>query len=243
LSALRVAGEVCVTAGVLAGLFTGYLVWGTGPRAARAQDQFAAQLNQSWRAGPSALSGAAPAGAGQDPAPAVPDRSTLVTGKPFAFLRIPAFGAQWRFTVIEGTQLAQLNVSPGHVPGTQLPGQLGNFAVAGHRVTAGNPFWALPDLTAGDMVYVDTRYDTYAYRVLARPAWVAPTDLSVLDPVPGHLGLAPTRRLITLITCDPAWTGTQRVIVTGALESVADRIAGTGADARTSVPALSSRAR
>jgi sortase A len=217
-SALRVAGEVCVTAGVLVGLFTAYLVWGTGPRAAQAQDRFAAQLNQSWRAGPPVLPGA-----GQDPAPAVPDRITLVTGEPFAFLRIPAFGAQWRFTVIQGAQLAQLNVSPGHVPGTQLPGQPGNFAVAGHRVTAGNPFWALPDLTAGDMVYVDTRHDTYAYRVVARPVWVAPTDLSVLDPVPGHPGQAPGRRLITLITCDPAWTGTHRVIVTGVLESVTGR--------------------
>ncbi len=214
-STLRVAGEACLTAGVLVGLFAAYLMWGTGPRAARAQDQFAAQLNQAWQADPGT-----PGGGGRGAVPAVPDRITLVTGEPFAFLRIPAFGAQWRFTIIQGTQLAQLNVSPGHVPGTQLPGQLGNFAVAGHRVTAGNPFWALPDLKAGDMVYVDTRYDTYAYRVLARPAWVAPTDLAILGPVPGKPRAVPTRRLITLITCDPAWTGTHRVIVTGVLESV-----------------------
>ena len=173
----------------------------------------------------------------------MPDRSSLVTGEPFAFLRIPAFGAQWRFTIIQGTQLAQLNVSPGHVPGTQLPGQLGNFAVAGHRVTAGNPFWSLPDLTAGDMVYVDTRYDTYAYRVLARPAWVAPTDLAHPRPGPRPSPPAPARRLITLITCDPAWTGTQRVIVTGVLESVTGRTAtaaGTGpAPAPASPPSAS----
>jgi sortase A len=200
-------------------------MWGTGPRAARAQEQFAAQLSRAWgAAGPGqAPAGAGPAG-GPGAAPAVPDHITLATGEPFAFLRIPAFGAQWRFTIIEGTQLAQLNVSPGHVPGTQLPGQPGNFAVAGHRVTAGNPFWALPGLRAGDMVYVDTRYDTYAYRVLARPAWVAPTDLAVLDPVPGHPRAVPQRRLITLITCDPAWTGTHRVIVTGVLAGVTGRI-------------------
>ena len=59
------------------------------------------------------------------------------TGQPFAFIKIPAFGQQWRFTLIQGTALAQLNESPGHVPGTQWPGQLGNFAIAGHRVTAG----------------------------------------------------------------------------------------------------------
>jgi sortase (surface protein transpeptidase) len=46
---------------------------------------------------------------------------------------------------------------------------------------------------------------------------VAPTDTAVLDPVPSHPRQRPTRRLITLITCDPAWTGTHRVIVTGVL--------------------------
>ena len=222
--AFRVIGEACLTGGVIVAAFLAYMVWGTGPRAAQAQDQFAAQLNQAWRAGPAPGPGVIPPAA---------DRITVEAGKPFAFLRIPAFGAQWRFTIIEGTELAQLNVSPGHVPGTQLPGQAGNFAVAGHRVTAGNPFWGLPTLWPGDMVYVDTRYDTYAYRVTARPAWVAPTDLAVLDPVPGHPGARPQRRLITLITCDPAWTGTHRVIVTGELVAV------TGLGAHASVPALS----
>jgi sortase A len=211
--AIRVVGEVCLTAGVIVALFLGYLLWGTGPRAARAQDQFAAQLNHAWRAESPSVRVSPPAA----------DRITVTVGEPFAFLRIPAFGARWRFTIIEGTALAQLNVSPGHVPGTQLPGHPGNFAVAGHRVTAGNPFWALPNLHPGDMVYVDTRHDTYAYRVTGEPVWVAPTDLSVLDPVPGHPGARPRRSLITLITCDPAWTGTHRVIVTGVLVTVTSR--------------------
>jgi sortase A len=211
--AIRVVGEACLTVGVIVALFLAYLLWGTGPRAARAQDQFAAQLNHAWQAEPPGVGVVPPAA----------DRITVTLGQPFAFLRIPAFGARWRFTIIEGTALAQLNVSPGHVPGTQLPGQVGNFAVAGHRVTAGNPFWSLPSLQPGDMVYVDTRHDTYAYRVTAKPVWVAPSDLSVLDPVPGHPGARPSRRLITLITCDPAWTGTHRVIVTGVLVAVASR--------------------
>jgi sortase A len=200
-----VIGEACLTAGIVVALFFAYLAWGTGPRAARAQQQYAAQLYQQWRARP---------GPG---IPASGDQIVLRTGEPFAFLRIPAFGPRWRFSIIEGTALAQLNVSPGHVPGTQLPGQVGNFAIAGHRVTAGNPFWGLPALHAGDMVYVDTRHHTYAYRIADPPAWVAPTDLAVLDPVPGHPGQRARRSLITLITCDPAWTGTHRVIVIGVL--------------------------
>ena len=54
------------------------------------------------------------------------------------------------------------------MPGTQWPGQLGNFAIAGHRVTAGNPFWSLPSLQDGDLVYIETRLNDYTYRVTGR---------------------------------------------------------------------------
>ena len=147
---------------------------------------------------------------------------TYPVNPPFAFIRIPAFGPQWRFTLIQGTALAQLNMSPGHVPGTQWPGQTGNFAVAGHRVTAGNPFWSLPSMKDGDLVYIQTRLNNYTYRVTGK-TMVAPTDTAVLDPVPGHPRQRPTRRMITLITCDPAWTGTHRVIVTGVLVAAKPR--------------------
>jgi sortase (surface protein transpeptidase) len=110
---------------------------GTGLRAASAQRALAGELNQQWQR---------PGGRG-DAFGARAEQFDVATGRPFAFIRIPAFGRQWRFTLIQGTALAQLNVSPGHVPGTQWPGQLGNFAIAGHRVTAGNPFWSLPGRT------------------------------------------------------------------------------------------------
>jgi sortase A len=221
---IRSAGEILLTLGVIVLLFAAYLIWGTGIRASDAQRHFTSELNNQWRrpAGNTAAStGAAGKGAraALDPRP---DPIHLVTGQPFAFIRIPAFGSNWRFTLIEGTALAQLNVSPGHVPGTQLPGRLGNFAVAGHRVTAGNPFWSLPSMRDGDLVYIETKYDTYTYTVIGKK-WVAPTDMKVLDAVPGQPGRKPARRLITLITCDPAWTGTHRVIVTGVLTAAAPR--------------------
>ena len=203
---IRSFGEVCLTLGGILLLFIAYLIWGTAWAASSAQQSFASQLNRQW----------AQAGSPGNQFDAQPDAIHLVTGQPFAFIRIPAFGKNWRFTIIQGTALAQLNVSPGHVPGTQLPGQLGNFAVAGHRVTAGNPFWAEPSLTSGDLIYIQTEANNYTYRVTGK-RWVAPTDMSVLDPVPGHPHERPTQRLITLITCDPAWTGTHRVIVTGVL--------------------------
>ena len=209
---IRAAGEILLTAGAIGLLFIGYLIWGTGLRAAAAQRTLTNELNQQWRQ----------AQARGDAINASPEQFNVTTGQPFAFIRIPAFGKQWRFTLIQGTALAQLDVSPGHVPGTQWPGQLGNFAVAGHRVTAGNPFWSLPSMKDGDLVYIETRFNDYTYRVIGKK-WVPPTDTAVLDPVPGHPRQRPARRLITLITCDPAWTGTHRVIVTGVLVTAKPR--------------------
>lgn len=215
---IRGTGELLLSLGVVVLLFLTYLIWGSAWRASGAQHHLAGELNGQWPA--SACS--------QDmPAPARPDPINLVTGRPFAFIRIPAFGPRWRYTLVQGTALAQLNVSPGHVPGTQLPGQLGNFAVAGHRVTAGNPFWGLPSLKGGDLVYIDTKVNTYTYKVTGMQQ-VLPTDTAVLDPVPGHPGEQPAKRLITLITCNPAWTGTHRVIVTGALVSATARTCAAG---------------
>src|SRR3984885_1340531 len=162
----RVFGELCLTAGVVLLLYIAYLFWGTAWAASNAQHSLANQLNREW----------AHSGSPSSPFDPSPDALHLVTGQPFAFIAIPAFGKNWRFTIIQGTALAQLNVSPGHVPGTQLPGQLGNFAVAGHRVTAGNPFWSLPDLRAGDLVYVETIAGTYEYRVVAKPVLVSAAD-------------------------------------------------------------------
>jgi sortase A len=104
-----------------------------------------------------------------------------------------------------------------------MPGQVGNFAVAGHRVTAGNPFWSEPRLRPGNLVFVTTQAATFTYRVTGPPAYVAPDDTAMLAPVPGHPGQTPHRRLITLITCDPPWTGTTRVIVTAVLIRTAPR--------------------
>lgn len=204
--AIRATGEIMLTAGAVCLLFIGYLGWGTALREASAQRQLTSELNQQWRQAPGR----------SDVIDASAEQFSLTTGEPFAFIRIPAFGPHWRFTLIQGTAMAQLDVSPGHVPGTQWPGQLGNFAVAGHRVTAGNPFWSLPSLRSGDLVYIQTKLNDFTYRVSGERL-VLPTDLGVLDPVPDHPGQHPARRLITLITCDPAWTGTHRVIVTGVL--------------------------
>lgn len=204
-TALRSFGELCLTAGVVVLLFLAYLVWGTAWQAGQHQHAFARELQREW---------AAPARGGRPFAVSF----HLALGHPFAFLRIPRFGRHWRFAIVQGTGLPQLALGPGHVPGTALPGQAGNFAVAAHRVTAGNPFYHLNDLKPGDKILVDTATVTFVYQV-TRSELVLPDDTAVLDPVPGHPRQRPRQALVTLITCDPPWTGTHRIIVFGALRS------------------------
>src|SRR6266516_5933057 len=201
---LRVFGECCVTAGAVVVLFLAYLLWGTAQQASQHQHAFASQLQREW----GAHRGARP--------PA--DQLHLVTGKPFAFIRIPRFGAKWRFAIVQGTGLPQLALGPGHVPGTALPGQIGNFAVAAHRVTAGNPFYHLNALRPGDNVMIITAAAAYTYQI-THTELVLPCDTAVLDPVPGHPRQRPHQATITLITCDPPWTGTHRIIAFGALHT------------------------
>jgi sortase A len=188
-----------------------YMYWGTAINEGNAQRTFQAELGRQW---------------GSQSLAMLTNPDDLTPGQPFALLRIPRFGSGWRFAIVQGTGLPQLALGPGHVPGTALPGQVGNFAVAGHRVTAGNPFWSLPSMRAGDLVYVETVAGTYEYRVLARPDFVSADDTAMLAPVPGRPGVMPHLRLITLITCSPPWTGTERVIVTGELIAILPRSQG-----------------
>jgi len=216
------AAAMSIAAGL--GLFgyTGYQVW--DPGAGQAQNQLIGRLQWQWRQHPAAV----PGSAGPVPGSAVRGRAArgaasarpiaLVTGQPFAELRIPAFGAQWRFAVVEGTALTQLAEGPGHVPGTQLPGEPGNFAVAAHDITAGNAFLHLGRLRKGDVISVTTINGTYRYRVLTERV-VPYTDVGVLDPVPGQPGQRPVRQFITLLTCTPVTLAFTpwRIVVTGVL--------------------------
>ena len=196
------AGALLAAGLVVAGLTAYKVIDPLAPARERALQQ---QLQTQWTTTPAAET------------PSVPVVKVR-TGRPFAMLRIPALGRDWKFAVVEGATLAQLSTGPGHVTGTQLPGQLGNFAVAAHDVTAGNPFLHLKTLRTGDRIYVTTQYATYTYRVTGEKV-VRYTDVAVLAPVPGSPGATATSAHITLITCTPVtllftpW----RVIVTGAL--------------------------
>lgn len=111
--------------------------------------------------------------------------------------------------VVEGTGIEDLKKGPGRYRHTAMPGQPGNFAVAGHRTTYGHPFFELDDLQPGDQVLVtDRRGIRWVYSVV-RQQVVSPYASDVLEPDP--LGL--NRPMLTLTTCHPRFSLARRLII------------------------------
>ncbi len=210
----RTLGELMITAGLVLLLFCVYqLVW-TNVEAHRQQSRVSDSIHEQWQRQQT--------GAGSGSAVRVrPFRE----GEGFAFLHVPALGRRYTVPVVQGVSLPDLSRGVGHYPKTALPGRVGNFAVAGHRATNGEPFAHLDKVHRGDVVVVETRTTWFTYRV-DRTRIVAPTDTWVIDPVPGRTGVAPTRRLLTLTTCNPRWASTQRLIVFGHLTAQQPRAEG-----------------
>ena len=105
----------------------------------------------------------------------------------------------------------------GHYEGTAMPGGVGNFALAGHRVTFGKPFNRIEELQVGDALIVRTQDTWYVYKATATEV-VLPRDVRVIWPVPNQEGVEPTERYITLTTCHPMFSARERYVVHGVLD-------------------------
>jgi sortase A len=214
--ALLGVGELLITAGVVVAMFVVWQVWWTDVLAGRETDRAAADLARLWDGAGSGPDSSAGSGSGD---------VVVRRGEPFALLRIPRFGADWRRPVVEGTTATDLRKGVGHYPGTAVPGQVGNVAIAGHRTTYGHPFRDLDTLAPGDLVLLETAHHVYTYRVLSQVV-VAPTDLDVVtaDPdYPDRPAAAATRALLTLTTCHPEYSVRRRLVVRTELVSTAPR--------------------
>ncbi|MET3982268.1 class E sortase [Streptomyces sp. PvR034] len=201
---VRTFSEACLTVGTVIVLFVGYVLLWTGVKADRAMDGEMDRLHDRWSAS------AAPAAATpRDPAPVpAPER-----GRAFAEMYIPRFGADWNKPVLEGTATDVLKKGLGHYAGTALPGGEGNFSVAGHRRTYGDPFKDFPELRPGDLVIVKDAAAWYTYTIRNEPLRTLPTDVAVVDPVPRKSPFTSPGRYLTLTTCDPEWGHSHRLIV------------------------------
>lgn len=233
---LRGIGQTLITLGLVVLLFAVYEVWITNIFAHREQVKVYNALHQEW------LHGADPLSLPTTGPHAIPPGSGI------AVLYIPRLGADYHFAIVQGSVVpddSQLEKGPAHYADTQLPGQVGNFGVAGHRVGKGEPFLNIDKLRSQDAVIVETKSMWWIYRVLGKPAGadpegnmtsieakptgasgpttdfdvpgreiVDPSDGNVLLPVPNHPGYVPTHdALMTMTTCHPKFTATQRMIV------------------------------
>lgn len=203
---VRTIGEILITLGAVLLLFSVYQLFWTNVSADLATQQVTDQIRNDWEVGPHPS-----ASGGATTAPA-----TFNPGQGFALLHIPRLGTGWVRPIVQGVTLDDLKKGVGHYPETAAPGAIGNFAVAGHRATNGQPFASLDLLRPGDPVIVETADTWFVYQV-DRTRIVAPTHVSVLLPVPDQPGVKPTQAIITLTTCNPRWASYQRMIVTGTL--------------------------
>ena len=221
-----VVGELLVTAGVLTLLFVVWQLYWTDVTSGRAQAATVTSLQQTWDSAPAP--DPVPSASAGTPAPAtpVPDvDQTPPTGDAFAIVYVPRFGADYAVPVVEGTGTEELKEGIGHYAGTALPGEAGNLALAGHRVTYGKPLNLIADLQEGDAVVVATATQWFTYRVTAHEI-VSPKQVSVIAPVPDQPGVEPSQAFLTFTACHPLHSARQRYVVHALLESVQDRSAG-----------------
>ena len=205
------AGELLVTLGVLLLLFAAWQLWWTDVVADRDQ----AQVVRSLEAGFAREAGTAATGQGGIPQDTGRDGA-------FAIIRIPRFGADYARPVIEGTGRDVLALGVGHYVGTAAPGTVGNFALAGHRTTYGRPFHDVDRLRDGDRVVVETASEVFVYEVTSREL-VRPSDVGVIAPVPDEPASRPTEALLTMTSCHPKYSATQRFVVHARLSETVPR--------------------
>jgi sortase A len=199
---LGVVGRVFITAGVLILLFVVYQLWGTGIREAQSQRQLKDEFAQRVDGGDPGTTTSTTPGATVPPTVAPSVATTAAEGDPVAHIQIPAIGVDK--IVVEGVGVPDLKKGPGHYPGSPMPGQKGNAAIAGHRTTYGAWFRRINQLKPGDAITLTMPYGRFTYKV-ERTRIVPPTAVWVTQRVSYD-------RLI-LSACHPLYSAAKRIVV------------------------------
>jgi len=201
-----VIGELLVTVGVVLLLFSAYQLWWTNVIAAGHTSVAREQAKEY-------IASSTPK----------PLNSAFPKGDAFALMYIPRLKPSvWALPILQGVDLETLTKGLGHYPETAMPGEVGNFALAGHRATNGEPLANFDQLRAGDKVYVQTPTAWYTYELKVDQI-VSPTAYWVIKPNPIPEAHLPSDRIITLTTCNPRWASYERWAFWGVLTSVRPR--------------------
>lgn len=209
---LLAVGVALVALGLSAFAWIGWQYVGTNWVSARTHAAIVDDLDRAWASGQASVE--------------------VDAGTADAIVRIPRFGDDYAVPVLEGTSDAALAAGFGHLDGTTGPGEVGNYVLAGHRVTHGEPLRDMPDLEVGDRVVVQTEARTYTYElVTAGDALTVPFTADwVLAPMPTNPepgGVEPPQepgsRLLTLTTCSELFHTDDRLVAFAELVSSSPR--------------------
>jgi sortase A len=199
--ASRAIGEVFITTGVLMLLFVTYQLWWTNVRAHAQAGSETHQLQDDWASGK------------RNP-------GIFAPGQGFAILDIPKLDVV--APIAEGVSNKEVldKGMVGHYGEpplkTAMPdARTGNFGLAAHRNTHGEPFRYINKLKPGDAVVVETQDTYFVYKVTSMLPVTSPSNTSVLNPIPKGSGFTRPGRYITLTTCTPEFTSKYRLIVWG----------------------------
>jgi sortase A len=229
-SVVGVLGEVLITLGVVTLLYVVWQLW-VGDLIYGAERVAAGtSLSQEWAAeiptGPGAMP--SPSDTPEEPATAEP----VIMAEPadaelFGVMHIPRFGADYAVPMAGGVSRARTldPIGIGHYPGTAMPGEVGNFAVAAHRTTWGAPFNRIAELRIGDAIVVETEAGWYTYRFRTLE-YVTPSTVEVLLPVPQAMDVPAGTAYLTMTSCSPMYDLTERIIAYSIFESFTPRSSG-----------------
>ncbi|WP_392507459.1 class E sortase [Naumannella halotolerans] len=204
-SPLTVVGVLLLAIGLGCLGYIGWQYFGTNVVSQRAFNEERGNLREQWQGENNTETA--------DPGSAVP-------GDAVALMRIPALGEDYEVPVLKGTDAGTLARGLGWYENTAQPGEVGNFAVAGHRVTHGEPFARILELEKGDEVVVETSSAVYTYEITVPPKDITVDDSETwpLDPVPDHESQEPnsdqdpSEAILTLTTCTDLFHSPDRSI-------------------------------
>jgi LPXTG-site transpeptidase (sortase) family protein len=147
-------------------------------------------------------------------AAAVRPKSAIPEGKLIAKIRVPRFGVNYVRNVYEGTSVNNVlnKLGIGHYEETEMPGEAGNFAIAGHRTGNGGPFRNIDKFRAGDIITVETSKGSFSYKYLATKV-VKPSAVGVIAQKPvGLVDPENNGHYLTLTSCTPIGVNTDRIV-------------------------------
>jgi sortase A len=228
-SVVGVIGEILITAGVITLLYVVWQLWVGDVIYSAERNGTGQELSQTW-----AEEYVPPAGT---PTP-IPAEGAPVTAAPvilpqpadgeeFGVMRIPRFGADYSVPIAGGVSRERTldPIGIGHYPGTMMPGEIGNFAVAAHRTTWGKPFNRIAELHLGDAIVIETPDGWYTYRFRTLE-YVTPDSVDVLLPVPRTTGVPAGTAYMTMTSCSPMYSLAERIVAYSVFDSFTPRSAG-----------------